>query len=309
MIRYYHKTPKEKTTKELDAYQPGSWVYVQEANQLEIESLIEKFDLDSGHIEDAHDSDEMPRLEREGEQTYLFTRFAHTDSDFFLTTTPLLLVFHPDCLITISTEQLTGLEELTNGKTDIDTSQQGKLMLQILNRIDDKYEKRLSEISKQIKTIRSHLRVEEIRNKDFVRFVTLEDELNEFMTALTPMSPILKRVMLGRHVKLTSGDKELAEDLLLNNEQSLAACRSSIKSVVNIREAYSTMMSNDLNRIIRILTVLTVLISVPTLIASIYGMNVDLPFERSSMAFGGLMVLSIILSLSLILYFKRQKWL
>ncbi len=309
MIQYFYKKPKDKEVRELDKYQPGSWVYVQKADQAEIASLVKEFDLDPGHLEDAHDSDEMPRLEREGEQTYLFTRFAHTDSDFVLTTAPLLLVFHPDCLVSISFEPLSGLDELTNGRIDINTTHQGKLALQILDRIDDKYERYLSDISKQIKTIRSRLRVEEIRNQDFVNFVTIEDELNEFMTALTPMTPILKRLMLGKHIKLLDEDRELAEDLLLNNEQSLVACRSSIKSVISIREAYSTIMSNDLNRIIRILTVLTVLISIPTLIASIYGMNVDLPFDRSSGAFGGLMILSIALSLSLLWYFRHKKWL
>ncbi len=151
--------------------------------------------------------------------------------------------------------------------------------------------------------------MEAINNKDFVDFVIIEDELNEFMTALTPMTPILKRLMLGKHFKLASDDRELVEDLLLNNEQSLAACRSSIKSIVNIREAYSTIMSNDLNRIIRILTVLTVLISVPTLIASVYGMNIELPFSDSSSAFVILMFVALFLSFVLLLYFKLKKWL
>lgn len=309
MIQYYCKNSKEKTVKKLDKYQPDSWVYVQNADQKEIESLVEKFNLDAGHLEDAHDSEEMPRLEREGDQAYLFTRFPHTNTDLILTTSPLLLIFHPNCLITIASQPLPGMDKLTEGRIDVDTSHQGRLALQILDQIDDKYEKYLSEINKQIKAIRSRLRVEEIRNQDFVDFVTIEDELNEFMIALTPMSPILKRLMLGKHIRLSSKDKELAEDLLLNNEQSLVACRSSIKSITNIREAYSTIMSNDLNRIIRILTVLTVLISIPTLIASIYGMNVDLPFERSSGAFGGLMLLSVLLSLLLLWYFRRKKWL
>lgn len=309
MIRYYHKTAKDHSTKEYEKFTPGSWVYVEKASKAEIQELVKEFDLDPGHLDDAHDSDEMPRLEREGVQTYFFTRFAHTDPDLVLTTTPLLIIFHPKCLITVSLEAIPGLEKLTNGKIEVTTSQHGKLALQIMDQIDDKYERNLSEIGKQIKSIRARLRVEEIRNQDFVSFVTIEDELNEFMTALTPMTPILKRLMLGKHLKLFNEDKEMVEDLLLNNEQSIAACRSSIKSVINIREAYSTIMSNDLNRIIRILTVLTVLISIPTLIASIYGMNVDLPFERSSAAFGFLMLLSVSLSLLLLWYFKIKKWL
>lgn len=309
MIKYFHKSSKEKQNKELNEFHPNSWVYVENATREEIMLLAEEFELDEGHLEDAQDNDEMPRLEREGEQIYFFTRFAHTEDNLIVSTTPLLLIFHPKCLITLSKEPIPALESLLDGKIDINTSQHSKLALQILDRIDDRYEKYLSEISKLIKATRSRLRVEAISNKDFVDFVIIEDGLNELMTALTPMTPILKRLMLGKHFKLANDDRELVEDLLLNNEQSLATCRSSIKSIANIREAYSTIMSNDLNRIIRILTVLTVIISVPTLIASIYGMNIKLPLDDLSLTFNILMLISFVLSLVLLLYFKLKKWL
>ncbi len=309
MIQYLYKKPQGDQVKELDKFQAGAWVYVQDATKAEMEELINEFELDPGHMEDARDSDEMPRLEREGDQVYLFTRFAHTDTDLVLATTPLLLIFHPKCLVSVAFEPLPSLEKLTNGKINIDTAHQSKLALQILDQVDDKYEKYLSEIGQQIKAIRSRLRVEKIRNQDFVDFVTIEDELNEFITALTPMTPILKRILMGRHIKLSPSDKELVEDLLLNNEQSLTASSSNIKSIINIREAYSTIMSNDLNRIIRILTVWTVLISVPTLIGSIYGMNIDLPFDHSATAFNFIMGISVVLSLLMLWYFKWKKWL
>lgn len=308
MIKYYHKTLKGRTVKELDKYEPGCWVYVQNSTVEELEEIAEKFNLDQGHLADSQDPEEMPRLEREDDQTYLFTRFAYMNEKDLLATTPLMMVFHPECLVTVSFEHIPGIEKMIE-KKHIDTTQQGKLALQLLEQIDNQYENYLSIISKQIKTTRTRLREEQVSNQDFIDFVILEDELNEFMSALNPMTPILKRLMLGRHVKLHVDDKELIEDLLLNNEQSLEACRLNIKSIVNIREAYSTIMSNDLNRIIRILTVLTVLISVPTLIASVYGMNIDLPFADSESAFVQLMVLSFILSLFLLIYFKIKKWL
>lgn len=308
MIRYYLTTAKSKTVEETDKYKPGVWVYVERPEHSETLDLAKKLELDEGHLEDAMDSDELPRLEREGDQIYLFTRFVHMDNDHILETTPLLLILHPECLITISLDAIPYLDKLTNGSMEVSTMEPPKLALQVLDAVDSQFEEHLSDITKQIRATRSRLRVEEVRNRDFIDFVTIEDELNEFMTALIPMSPILKRLLLGKHIRLSTKDKELIEDLLLNNEQSLANCRSNIKSISNIREAYSTIMSNNLNQIIRVLTVVTVVLSVPTLVASIYGMNVKLPFDRSLHAFLGLMVFSALISVLLLWYFRLKKW-
>ena len=181
-------------------------------------------------------------------------------------------------------------------------------MLQIFDQIDDDYESKLNSISRQIKTIRSRLRVEQIRNKDFIDFVTIEDVLNDFLSALSPTNSILRRLLLGRHIKLAEDDKDLVEDLLLNNEQSIVGCKASLKTIVNIREAYSTIMANNLNQVIRLLTVLTLVISLPTLLASVYGMNVNLPLADSPFAFGLIMVLSIVFSMLLLAFFRYRKW-
>ncbi len=308
MIHYYEATTKSRSVERVDKYKPGLWVYIESPKHSEMHELAKKLELDEGHLEDAMDSDELPRLEREGDQTYLFTRFVHTDDNLILTTTPLLFILHPDGLVTVSLDAIPHLDKLIDGKISVDTMQPGRLLLQILDVIDSQFEEHLSDITKQIRATRSRLRVDAIRNQDFIDFVTIEDELNEFMTALNPMSSILKRVLLGKHFKLHNSDKDLVEDLLLNNEQSLANCRSNTKSVVNIREAYSTIMSNNLNQIIRVLTVVTVVISVPTLIASIYGMNVHLPFEGSANAFAGLIVFSVVISVGLLWYLKHRKW-
>ena len=226
-----------------------------------------------------------------------------------LTTTPLLFILHPECLITISLDVVPHIDKFITGDTEIDTAQPAKLLLQILDIIDSQFEEHLSNVTKQIRGTRARLRVEEVRNKDFIDFVTIEDELNEFMTTLNSTGPILKRLLLGQHIKLNVEDKELLEDLLLNNEQSLVNCRSNIKSITNIREAYSTIMSNNLNQIIRVLTVVTVILSVPTLVASVYGMNMKLPFDHALHAFSGLMIFSMIISVGLLWYFKAKRWL
>src|SRR3990172_1492160 len=126
---------------------------------------------------------------------------------------------------------------------------------------------------------------EKINNKDIIQFVTYESVLNDFLTALEPTNVILKNLFSGKFLKLTDQEKEWVEDLYFSNSQLIELSQANLRNIVNIREAYSTIITNNLNRVIRLLTSLTVILAVPTMIASIYGMNIDLPFDHSPNAF------------------------
>ncbi len=308
MIRYYYKTIRSKNLRILDEYKPGSWVYVETPTTAEIDQLAQDHNLDGAVLRDALDIDEMPRIERSKSATYLFTRFANPASEHN-PTIPILVVLTNGLLMTVSMQRIPRLDKFINDEIEFYTSQRVKLMLQIFDQIVDHYESRLNRISRQIKGIRARLKVEEITNSDFVNFVTVEDVLNEYLSALMPTNSILRRLLISRHLKLFADDQDMIEDLLLNNEQSVAVCKSNLKTIVNIREAYSTIMTNNLNRVIRLLTVLTVIISVPTLISSIYGMNISLPYAESAGVFKFIFIFSILVSLLLLLIFKRRKWL
>jgi len=296
MIKYYYKNLRSKQVSELEEYQPGSWVCVQKPTEDEIAYLVKRFKLDPGHLEDAMDEDEMPRLEKEGDKSYIFMRYAYTTDDLELTTAPLLFIVGPDILITVALRDLPRLQRFMNGKVEFATTQRTKLVLQILNQIVDEYEAFINNISRQTKVIRSRLRGHEISNQDFVDFVLIEDELNEFLSALQPTTAILRRLLLGKHIQLYEEDQDLVEDLLLNNEQSIESCNSNIKTIINIREAYSTINSNNLNRSMKVLTAFTVLITLPNVVYGMYGMNIPLPFQHEPWAYWFVLPLSIGLS-------------
>jgi magnesium transporter len=308
MISYLHRAAKTRL-KHLDAYKKGSWVYVEDPTIEETERLVNEFKLDGGHVSDALDPEEMPRLEREGDQLYFFTRFPYMSDELHLETAPILFVLSQDSLITVSTKLLPRYAKFTDEKIDFTTLAPDQLLLIILNEIVEQYDAYLSQIGRQIKSIRSRLRSQEINNNDFIDFVLVEDELNEFLSALTPTNAILRRILINKHIKLTDDDKDLIEDLLLANEQSIEAAKSNNKSIVNIREAYSTIMSNNLNRVMRILTVVTVLLSIMTVVAGLYGMNIALPFGHYEQAFSIVTGGSIVVVAVLLWLFRRSRWL
>lgn len=297
MIRYYYKNLRGDAVRELDAYHPGSWVYVETPTNEEVDFLINTFKLDRGHIEDALDPDEMPRLEREDDLTYIFVRYAFTNQERDLTTAPFLFVVGQDLLITIGLGQMPRLNRFLEGRLDFATTQRTRLVLIILDQMVDQYEVLINRVGRQIGVIRSRLKGHGISNEDFIDFVMIEDELNEFLSALQPTTAILRRLLLGRHVSLYDEDQDVVEDLLLNNEQSIEGCKSHVKSIVNIREAYATISSNNLNRTMKILTAATVFITLPNVIFGMYGMNVTLPFQEEAWVFGAIVGVSLLVVL------------
>jgi magnesium transporter len=307
MIKYYYKSLRSESVSELEDYKRGSWVYVEAPNQDEISHLVDKFKLDEGVLQDALDENEMPRLEKEGDISYIFVRFAMINSDGDLDTVPLLFVFGSELLMTVSLVRLSPLAAFMQGKVDFATTQRAKLVLQILNMISDNYDTYISGTSKQIKRIRAHLRRHEIGNQDFIEFVNIEDELNEFLSALIPTNATLRRLLLGRYMPLFEEDQDIVEDLLLNNEQSIEACNSNLKSVANIRDAYSSISANNLNRTIKVLTIATVMIAIPNLFFSMYGMNVDLPFQHHTWAYPALILTSLVSLVVIGIYGRRKK--
>ncbi|HET9412014.1 MAG TPA: magnesium transporter CorA family protein [Candidatus Saccharimonadales bacterium] len=306
MITYYYKNLRAKQVSQPDAYKPGSWVYVEAPTPEEIDSLVKRFKLEKGHVEDALDPDEMPRLEKEGELTYLFIRYAHTDAKGELTTSPLLFIVGGDLLITVAQRGLPQLQRFIDGKVDFTTTQRTRLMLTILDQIVDRYEVLINRVGRQINAIRSRLKGHQINNQDFVDFVVIEDELNEFLSALEPTTAILRRMLMGKHIQLFEEDQDLVEDLLLNNVQSIEACHAHVKSITSIREAYSTIASNNLNHTMKLLTAATVLITLPNVIFGMYGMNVDLPFQNEPWTYAAIVATSITLCLVVLTIGRRR---
>ena len=292
---------------ELETYKSGAWVYAEAPSQAELDILERKFKLVRGHLEDALDEDEMPRLEKEDDQTYIFVRFACKTEDNELITVPLLFIFSSELVVTISQVRLPALDAFLGGKLDFATTQRAKLILLILGQIVEQYDSFISRTSKQIKLIRSRLRGHEITNKDFIDFVLIEDELSEFLSSLQPTNATLRRLMLGRYMPLFEEDQDIVEDLLLNNEQSIEACNSNMLGISHIREAYTSISGNNLNRTMKLLTAATLIVAMPNVFYSMYGMNIHLPWQWEPWFYWALNGVVVALILVSILIAKRKR--
>jgi magnesium transporter len=306
MIKYFYRSLRSEAVKELTAPQRGIWIHVEAPTGAEIQEIVERFSVDQGHLEDALDEDEMPRLEREGEQGYIFVRYVYRTADGDMDTAPLLIMFDSEQVLTVSPFHVPAVDALLKSKVDFATTQRTKLILLILTHVTEQYDTSISQTGRKIKGIRSRLRNQGITNQDFIDFATIEDELSEFISSLQPTNATLRRLLAGRQLPMFEEDQDIVEDLLLGNEQSIEAIRSNLRSIANIREAYSAISANNLNRILTILTVATIVISLPSFAMGIYSMNVPLPYQHTAGIFWVIMGVNIIL-MGGVVYIARKK--
>lgn len=304
MISYYQKTITSKKLKKVEEFKVGSWVHVVDPSVEEFERLEKEFKLDRGLLEDAIDPYEVPRVEVDSGITYIFTRIPYEEGGQIFTA-PVLLGVADTCVYTISKKQLEFFDRFVDGRVEFHTTQKIRFMLQMLLEIDGAYARYITRINKEVRRLSAGLSGT-ISNREIIKFVNFETILNDLLDALVPTNTALQKLLSGKFLSLREEDKEFAEDVYLENGQLVELCRSNLRALMNIRNAYSTIMGNNLNKVIKLLTSITIVLMVPSIVFNIYGMNVPLPFQESSHAFWLITIITVSATAS-VLWLLRKK--
>lgn len=300
MIKIYHRAVKNKLN-ELKEFKVGAWVDVTNPTEDEIQEVIKMLGVDASLLNDALDPYEVPRLEADGDVTYVFTRAPQVNNREIVTV-PVLVAIGKSFVLTFSRSECSFLNDIRSGKKLVHTTQKTKFFMQVFSSLNFAYSGVLLGVNKKIRTIK--VRLEKINNKDIVQFVDFEYILNDFLSALLPTNSVLQKILDGKHIPLYEEDKDLVEDIFLSNGQLVETVRSTLRYVVNIRDAYSNIMTHDLNRVMKILTALTIILTIPTMIFSFYGMNVTLPHS----SYFGIMIFTLVISVFVFLIFLKKRW-
>lgn len=280
MIEYLRSTRYKPDIKKQEKLLPGTWVRVEKPSEDELATLTEQYGLDAEIIRDAMDPHEVPRVEVEDNDLYFITRLPDTDDDFNDFTTPMMFVLSDGKLFTISRDPLGRLWQPFIAKSISPTTQQTKLFLTMMEAIVHQYQHRMEVINRQMRAATDD--INNLRPKDITIFVEYERKLNDYLDALIPTNVALEKFLSGRLLKLYEEDRDLVEDLSIDAEQLIVRCKSMLRTITNVRDAYRAIMDTRLNETIRLLTVITLSLTIPTMIAGLYGMNVDLPGDESS---------------------------
>jgi magnesium transporter len=308
MISYYHSTARSRTLANLDEPRTGSWCHAVEPSKKELDALAEQFSLDRDLLEDAVDIYEAPRIEVSDGATYIFTRYCHPEG-LEIATEPLLIIYTQSNIITIMRSTSTVLNQLIEDRIAVLTTQKTKLFLHILEQINRSYSLQLNVVLKKMLKSRSQLRQSVVRSVDIVQFVEIEEDLNEYLSALQPQALVLTKLETGRYMKLYEDDKDLVEDIKLSTNELIELAKTRVKTAINIRQAHDAIATNNLNKIFKRLTSIAIFLSIPTIISGIFGMNVDLPFQHAHYAFLYVAAIIVVIGVLMVAYFQDRDWL
>ncbi|MCB9805675.1 magnesium transporter CorA family protein [Candidatus Nomurabacteria bacterium] len=307
MLKILHKTIKEKVPTELEELKTGSWIIAENPSVNELEKISEELKLEADLLRDAMDPNEVPRIEKENKITYIFTRMPYSDDSGQVTTRPILMAIGDKFIFTLfQKESPTIIEKFMSGQVNYATTQKTKLFFLIMSEIHNTYNRFVQNINRGVRKATVDFRT--ISNREIVSFVQFESTLNDFLSALVPTNVSLDSLLSGKYISLYESDKDLIEDNELFNSQLIETCKSNLKNITNIRDAYSTILTNNLNRVIRLLTALTIILTVPTIISSLFGMNVPIPFMHNQYGFWIVLFITVVVSGAMFAVFKRNKW-
>lgn len=305
MIEIYFKTVRDLAFQKIEDFRVGSWIHIKHATLDSLEKIAELTHIELSDLRDSLDKYELPRVENTEEYTLFFLRHPGKD-ELGLYTKTLTILLTPNYLITIAPDESEVVEQLIHSQTVLNTTQKAKLLLHILMRVTQEFTISIKRVRQSILSYRTT--VESIDSEAILVFTQNEEVLNQYLMALVPLRLLLETMTHGRYLSFYEKDLDLLDDLMNAIRQSEDICRVNIKSIRSLRDSYQIIFTNNVNRTIKLLTALTIIFSIPTIIASLYGMNVPLPFQESSSAFGYILAATMGISLLSVWIFSKKKW-
>ena len=302
MLRYYVKrSGVEQFQKVTTPPADNVWIHGDRVTESDLDELVDRYKMDRNILRDVLDENELPRIEMRDGTLYVFVRTVQHGKHGRIYTTPVLMVLKGSVLANLSTSMADDYG-LATPRMMAQTSDTTGLLLGTFAMVINEYEQLMQRTARHIKDTGRRLRSHEVTNDDFIKFVTVEDNLNEYHMNLSSMLVVAQRL---EEILLESDDSEAIEDILLYIRQLLVAIDSHNQSIVSIRNAYGTIANNVLNQRMKTLTMLTLLIALPNVFYGMYGMNVDLPFQHEPWLY--IVIVVFTLSLIFIVYWVAKR--
>jgi magnesium transporter len=281
MIRYYTSAGGRVTA--IDGLAKDCWVAVQSPTAQEIDYLVEELGVDAGFIKSSLDEEETSRIEKEDDQTLIIVDMPvaerqEDEDDALYYTVPIGFVMMRDYILTISLRESSILDEVSAGLVKhVNTAYKTNFLLIVLLRIAIRYVQYLKQVDKISYLTEKQLH-KSMRNKELIQLLSLEKSLVYFSTALKSTEITLEKIHRGRILKLYEEDEDLLEDALIEIKQAIETCNIYSGILSGTMDVFASIISNNLNIVMKALTSITIVMAVPNMIFSFYGMNVlDLP--------------------------------
>jgi len=309
MIRIF-KT-EDGSMHEKEEMQPGCWIALTNPTASEIMEIADAYNIDEDHIKAPLDEEERSRIEVEDEYTLVLVDIPSIEErsgkDWFVTI-PMAIIMTNEVLITVCLEETPVLTSFMDGRVrDFHTFMKTRFILQILYKNATQYLQYLRIIDKKSEVIERKLHQSQ-KNEELIELLELEKSLVYFTTSLRSNEVVLEKLLRTEKIKKYPEDTDLLEDVIVENKQAIEMANIYSGILSGTMDAFASVISNNLNIVMKFLATVTIVMSIPTMVASFYGMNVSsrgMPFADSP--YGFVIVLGFALALSLLVAYIFNK--
>ncbi|GGI13148.1 magnesium transporter [Galliscardovia ingluviei] len=290
---------------------PGAWISLTEPTDVELATVAETFDVDLADLRAPLDDEERSRVDVEDNYTMVIVDIPTVEErggrDWY-ETIPLSIIVVDDIIITVCMQDTTLMHPFMEGTIrGFNTFMKSRFILQILYRNATMYLRYLRIIDRESDKLELKLR-HSMHNREILMLLELSKTLVYFTTSLKSNEIVLEKLSTLSRIRQYPDDQDLLEDVIIENKQAIEMANIYSGVLANMTDSFASIVSNNLNNVMRIFTIISITLSIPTLIFSMYGMNFDvMPFTHASWGFAACVIVSVIISAVVTWFLTRSR--
>ncbi len=312
MLKIYNTDIETNKFEEISDFKKGSWINLVNPSESEIKRVCESINIQEDFIRDALDFEEKARIDtEESDNTILFVVdvpiIEKSDDNYIYSTMPLgMIVVRDDFFITVSLRKNKIIESFEKMKIkNFHTYKKSRFIFQILYLNSSYFLNYLKQINKETE-IAEYILKNSMKNKELFKLLSLDKGLVYFTTSLKSNELVMEKALKGKILKLYDEDEDILEDAIIENRQAIEMANIYRDILSGTMDAYASIISNNLNSVMKTLTSITIVLAVPTMISSFWGMNVGLPLQYNKFGFVIMILISLVTTLLVTWLLKKK---
>ncbi len=311
MIQFFKNVNHQ--TVEVDTPENGTWVNVlPPLKQQEFTNLSDTLDIPLDFLTDSLDIDERARFEEEDNVKLIVIKTptennSFNESDAYYITIPICIILTHNQIVTVNSFENGAIKKFLNTFQNRHPDKKNMMVLKIFEKITQAYLEFLKEINQRRNLMEQKLYASN-RNEELLELMKIQKSMVYFVTALRSNEMLLLKLARTNFLALNDEEKEFLDDLAVDMSQALEMANIYTNILSSTLDAFASIINNNMNNVLKRLTSITIILSLPALVTGIYGMNVPIPYSDSHYAFYIPILLSVGISIVISWYFMKKKW-
>ena len=311
MIQFFRNINHQ--TIEVDNAEDGAWVNIlPPLKQQEFSNLSDELNIPLDFLTDSLDIDERARFEEEDNVKLIVIKTptennSFNESDAYYITIPICIILTHTQIVTVNSFENGAIKKFLNTFQNRHPDKKNMMVLKIFEKITQTFMEYLKEINQRRNLMEQKLYASN-RNEELLELMKIQKSMVYFVTALRSNEMLLLKLARTNFLGLIDEEKEILDDLAVDMSQALEMANIYTNILSSTLDAFASIINNNMNNVLKRLTSITIILSLPALVTGIYGMNVPIPYANSHYAFYIPIVLSIGISIVISWYFMKKKW-